>query len=195
VNLGSGLTVAPGWINVDASLNAVVAGWPKVLLRGVYRLTNVSRWFSVDEYVSILRSNRFVAQDLRYGVPLPNASVDFVFSAHCLEHMSADDGSALMHEVARVLRPGGTVRVQVPDLAATGGEKGGGFYDVHRCMYDFDRLRTALEQAGLERIRRCEPHQGSVPDIEILDRPSGAPLFVEANLPDEPGLAGQSASA
>ena len=35
VNVGSGLAVAPGWINLDGSLNAVVAKWPSFILRGL----------------------------------------------------------------------------------------------------------------------------------------------------------------
>jgi predicted SAM-dependent methyltransferase len=38
-----------------------------------------------------------------------------VFSEHCLEHFSLPHGLALMREVLRVLRPGGVVRMVVPD--------------------------------------------------------------------------------
>lgn len=43
VNLGSGLTVAPDWINVDASLNAFFSKWPRFVLRFAYKLTNSNK--------------------------------------------------------------------------------------------------------------------------------------------------------
>jgi predicted SAM-dependent methyltransferase len=47
---------------------------------------------------------------------LPDASVDFVHSEQFLEHFTRQDGFQLLRECARVVRPGGVVRTQVPDL-------------------------------------------------------------------------------
>ena len=47
---------------------------------------------------------------------LPAASVDFVHSEQFLEHFTRQDGFRLLQECARVVRPGGVVRTQVPDL-------------------------------------------------------------------------------
>jgi hypothetical protein len=77
VNLGSGLTVADGWINFDSSLNAMFANWPSPFLRLVYRFARQSRWHSLDEYVSILKRHRFVNHSLAYGIPLSNESADY----------------------------------------------------------------------------------------------------------------------
>ncbi|MEB3328640.1 MAG: methyltransferase domain-containing protein [Candidatus Sericytochromatia bacterium] len=48
--------------------------------------------------------------------PFADASLDYVFSEHVLEHMPLDQGRALLAECLRVLRPGGRIRVATPDL-------------------------------------------------------------------------------
>lgn len=47
---------------------------------------------------------------------VPGASVDALWSAHNLEHLSAHEVPAALREFRRVLRPGGFALVTVPDL-------------------------------------------------------------------------------
>lgn len=47
---------------------------------------------------------------------LPDDSVEFVHSEQFLEHFTRQDGFRLFRECSRVLRPGGVMRTQVPDL-------------------------------------------------------------------------------
>ena len=56
------------------------------------------------------------ACDLRRGLQLANASADAVYHSHVLEHLTPEDGAAFLRESHRVLRPGGIVRIAVPDL-------------------------------------------------------------------------------
>jgi predicted SAM-dependent methyltransferase len=58
-----------------------------------------------------------VRVDLRKRLPLDDASVDFAFSEHFLEHVSRADGVAFLREVARVLKPAGVLRLSTPSLA------------------------------------------------------------------------------
>ncbi len=57
-----------------------------------------------------------LSHDLRRGVPFPDEEFDVVYHSHVLEHFSKSQGSAFLRECFRVLKPGGTVRVAVPDL-------------------------------------------------------------------------------
>lgn len=50
--------------------------------------------------------------------PLPDASFDYVFSEHHLEHLSWPAGQLTLRECHRVLRPGGLLRVATPSLEA-----------------------------------------------------------------------------
>ena len=49
-------------------------------------------------------------------LPFADASVDAVLAEHVFEHFSFDEEAKVWREVARVLRPGGTLTVEVPDL-------------------------------------------------------------------------------
>jgi len=198
VNLGSSLLVAEGWVNVDGALSALVSGWPTPALRVFYRLAGIRAHMSEAEFIGVLRGNRFVHHNLEYGIPLPDASADFAFASHFLEHLSKAHGEQLLRETLRVLKPGGVVRVAVPDLdvfvAAYGdGRKeeamDGIFEDWelgdfarHRYMYDFDLLALVLDRAGFTQVRRCDYREGRVPDLETLDNRPGS-LVVEASKP------------
>ena len=57
-----------------------------------------------------------LAHNLLDGVPFADASFDVVYHSHVLEHMTKRDGEAFLRECFRVLKPGGVLRVAVPDL-------------------------------------------------------------------------------
>jgi predicted SAM-dependent methyltransferase len=54
--------------------------------------------------------------DLRYPLPYPDESFRGAVSEHVLEHLYAHQAIALMRELHRVLKPGGILRMVVPDL-------------------------------------------------------------------------------
>lgn len=54
--------------------------------------------------------------DVRKRLPFGDASVDFVYHSHLLEHLPLDDAHAFLLECHRILKPGGAIRVAVPDL-------------------------------------------------------------------------------
>ena len=57
-----------------------------------------------------------LACDLRRGLPLADGSCDATYSSHVLEHLSASESLPFLAEQHRVLKPGGVLRVVVPDL-------------------------------------------------------------------------------
>jgi hypothetical protein len=46
INLGCGLAVTTGWVNIDGSLNALVSTLPRPLHRLAYRMTGDNRYYS-----------------------------------------------------------------------------------------------------------------------------------------------------
>jgi len=70
-------------------------------------------WVNLDLHPS---NPSVQAWDLQADVPFPEASFDVVYHSHVLEHFSKADGLRLLERCKRVLRPGGTLRVVVPDL-------------------------------------------------------------------------------
>jgi predicted SAM-dependent methyltransferase len=196
VNLGSGLYVAPGWINVDGSLKTALAGWPRPLLRLVYPLmSNCSH--SCEEFTELLHSNIFVNHNLQYGVPLPSDSTDYIFTSHVIHHLYKDQAHRLLTDIRRVLKPGGTLRVAVPNLEfiielylqgqrERAIEKYFFYPSASRSdlsthyQYDYVLLKQLLESAGFNNVRRYRCYEGNTPDLDKLDRLSDETLFVEA---------------
>jgi len=54
--------------------------------------------------------------DLLEPLPFESGTVDAVYHAHVLEHFDRESGARFLKENVRVLRPGGVLRVVVPDL-------------------------------------------------------------------------------
>lgn len=90
---------APLWINLGARENCDPA-------------TNYEGWIGVD--IEPKRA-MCVQHDLREPIPLPDASVDRIVSEHCFEHIDRESARRLLDECYRLLRPGGLLRVSVPD--------------------------------------------------------------------------------
>jgi len=199
VNLGSGLTVAGGWINIDNSLNAAIAKWPDPIKRLLYGLSASKQWYPIEVYLQILRDNYFVHHQLEYGIPFDDNSVDYVYSSHVLEHLFEDDARRLLAEIFRVLKPGGLTRICVPDLEYAlslyvKGEKRkaaeyffadskAGYFSRHRYMYDFQMIKERLEFIGFVHVERCSFREGRMPDIDKLDNRPTETLYVEATKP------------
>jgi SAM-dependent methyltransferase len=115
VNLGSGSSGIDGWVNVDADPKLRLTGFIP-LLRLANRLGVVSK-SSVSMYSDVHRPpNLLPAKFGDRPLPFKDESVEAVFTSHVLEHFPRHIGLALMKEVRRVLKPGGILRVTVPDL-------------------------------------------------------------------------------
>ena len=197
VNLGCGLAVAKGWINVDASLNALVASWPRTAHKLLYRLSGSNRYYSLEQYCDLLGNHVFMHHDLSHSIPLKDQSADFIYSSHFLEHLFQRDAERLLTDCHRALKPGGIFRVSIPDLAYAislyvRGEKEkmladyffvedkDSFLARHKYMYDFELLKALLEKIGFSQVVRCAYQEGRTPDIKLLDNRPDESLFVEA---------------
>ena len=96
-----------------------------------------------------------------YELPFADASFDKIIAAEVLEHLPED--TRAMAELARVLKPGGSIAVTVPRwgpekvcwaLSDEYHANEGG----HIRIYKADQLRERLEQAGLEPVGAHHAH-------------------------------------
>jgi len=199
VNLGAGLAVTPGWVNVDGSFNALLANLPSFFHRLAYRLSGASRYYSQQEYMNILGQNKFVFADLAKTCPFKKESVDAMFSSHFLEHLRPFEAKNLLKECFAALKPGGILRISVPDLVyaislypTAKQEMLERFFFVddeanefsrHKYMYDFEILQDLLAKLGFVDISKKSYHNGDCPDITQLDNRPDESLFVECRKP------------
>lgn len=100
VQYGCGQSCPSGWLNFDAS------PW-----LGLRRLPLLGRFLRLGPFPRGVRYG-----DIVTGLPIADDSVQGVYASHVLEHLCyADFWSALEHTF-RMLRPGGTFRLVIPDL-------------------------------------------------------------------------------
>ncbi|PJZ70267.1 hypothetical protein CH373_12375 [Leptospira perolatii] len=73
-------------------------------------------WTNVD---FVKTGEGVIKADLRRGIPFASASIDVVYHSHVLEHFEKSDAILFLKECYRVLKPGGILRIVVPDLERT----------------------------------------------------------------------------
>jgi SAM-dependent methyltransferase len=70
-------------------------------------------WVNIDLEPASADVLRF---DVSAGIPFPDASFEACYCSHMLEHLARTEVTRVVSEMYRVLQPGGTIRVVVPDL-------------------------------------------------------------------------------
>jgi SAM-dependent methyltransferase len=144
--------------------------------------------------------------DIRDGLPLADASVDYAVAMHALQELPYGDLEPALRELRRVITPGGVLRIGVPDLdraiaAYVAGERE--YFDVPdadaacigaklvvatvgygavRTPFTFDFAAELLDRAGFRDVVRCELGRttSTFEDIVALDDRKRETLFVEA---------------
>jgi SAM-dependent methyltransferase len=116
-----------------------------------------------------------------YPLAFADASIDVCRASHVLEHFPQSQAVEIVKEWARVLKPGGILRIAVPDFAKiakgylegqnqpTAGWLMGGQLnpeDFHKSVFDRDQLRALLAAAGLVLLR---PWQSEIEDCAAYD--------------------------
>jgi SAM-dependent methyltransferase len=195
LQLGAFDRVQPGWINTDVTPHMIVArvpGLPWLLHR--LGLVNEERYAAYRS--GAFRSLRYL--DLTRRFPFPDASLDAIYGSHVFEHLHTDVAEHCLRECRRVLRPGGILRIAVPDLDNMvahydpddpdaflwGIYQGGGSDDMgtarHWWHYNARSLAALLRAVGFSDVRRCEFRQGRLPDVEAIEHRDWS-LFMEAS--------------
>jgi len=99
-----------------------------------------------------------------FPLPYADGSVSEIRASHILEHFTFGDAQKAMEEWSRVLKPGGRIRISVPDVDKVLKDEtpnrlfylmGGQMHadDIHKSAYDRNRLTALMQQNGLKQIK------------------------------------------
>ncbi len=113
VNVGCGQTPTKGFRNFDNSLSLRLSKIPllPVILE---RIGLISR--DQASFVKFARNNSVEYGDATTGLPIQSGITDVVYSSHMFEHLDPNEAVLFLKEARRVLCPGGTIRLAVPDI-------------------------------------------------------------------------------
>lgn len=149
LNIGAGSTRIDGWIPLDRKLGHEAYPLPKTI--------------DVDGE----------------ALELTACSVDEIRASHVLEHFSFADAANAVRDWVRVLKPGGTIKIAVPDVDKVLSNKDDPkrlFYlmggqtdsdDIHRSAFDEPRLREYMAAAGLVDIKPWQSHNTDCASLPI----------------------------
>jgi len=195
VNVGCGSSLTPGYVNLDNSMSVRLASLPVVrtILTQAPFVTGPRR-----KFLTAASSG-----DIRWAdatsLPFADGEVSVVYSSHMMEHLTREEARAFLKEALRVLRPGGWLRLVLPDLRrraesyVSGAVDADSFVDSlimatprpaslvdrmtfvftgprhHLWMYDGPSLIAALHNAGFSRVTEVAPGQTNLEDPGPLD--------------------------
>ena len=158
LNLGCGTKKMAGFVNVDIRLDSAS--------KDVRCLTDPD-----------------VIDDIRVLATFAENSVDLIYSCHVFEHFKRDERLDVLNRWKEVLKPGGILRLSVPDFEAVahgyvdktvpfdklwtslnGSQRHD--YDIHYHSYDLDHLKADLESAGFTDIHRYDWRKTEHADVD-----------------------------
>ena len=192
LHLGCFDDVWAGWINTDITPHIALARIPG-LARVLHRLGLLSAERYRQHLAGIFRQMRRLNVNRRF--PFHDGTVTAVYSSHLLNNLEPVVAARCVHEIHRVLKPGGEARFAVPDLDRVIREYDPqnvdafltGFFQIQQKWnknkqhwhYNELSLGRLLQAAGFSFIRRCAFRQGATPDIARFEKRDGS-LFMEA---------------
>lgn len=192
VNVGCGTTIAEGWVNFDNSPNLLISKIP-----GLRWLLYQLRLLDEFHY-QISWNKKVILNDTRAGLPLPDESVDAIYASHFLEHLTYENATYFLQECFRVLKPGGIIRLVVPDLWYSCQQyllkhKNAHTFmedmmisgrSPHRWMYDDKSLTYFMERVGFCEVSSRQHMDSAIEGILALEVHRGeGNLWVEGVRP------------
>lgn len=184
VNVGSGYPRPPlPWINIDNLHDQFPIGTP--------------------ERREMDNEPNFVNANVIDGLPFDDSSVDGILMSHILEHFTMNDAFLVLRHCWHVLKPGGILRISVPDPAkfyrltmrevagdvVDWGQPNYGaptpfmnyalFFAGHKQLIGIDALKCYLHATGFSSYRVMSANTTLLPPLSDIDNRAPFSLFVE----------------
>ena len=169
------------------------------------------QWENIDildlKKFAELNHYNFKQLDIREPLPYDENTIDLIFTSHTLEHLTDREALQLLEECNRILKPGGLIRIAVPDSRKLAEEYIYGtikqyscinkgveqsqtdidalnhlLWSGHKTIYDEVKLKKYLEQTNFYDISRTTPFHSRNPVMEkqtFISHPSVS-LIIEA---------------
>ena len=112
LNIGCGASPTVGWINIDNSPSVIIGGSNILYFLAKFFLRSGS---SQLRYIEFCKSN-MVEYSSAHRLKFDDGSIDNIYTSHMVEHLTSRKIDLFLKEVKRVLKPGGVIRIAVPDL-------------------------------------------------------------------------------
>jgi predicted SAM-dependent methyltransferase len=200
LNIACGARTHRAWNNMDFSPYTRLASRPRAasFLHKVGVLSDLryGRVQQVDPDI--------INWDLRNGIPFPDDTFDVVYHSHFLEHLERQVAPIVLRECRRALKPGGFIRVVLPDLqflvkqytdALAAYERGStdaqqlhnaALYELFDQMVRTESDGTAQQKGWVRRIERKFRSAASTGELHkwMYDRYSLAELLKETGFHD-----------
>jgi predicted SAM-dependent methyltransferase len=143
------------------------------------------------------------------GLPFDGGTCDFIYNEHFLEHLTIEQGRHFLRECCRVLKPGGVLRIAMPDMNECVRQywendwekqpwivKHGYTWIRTRCeylniafrewehkwLYDREELRRRLSEAGFSEIIDVKHGDSKFPELRNRESRPEAGLICEASI-------------
>ena len=145
-NIGCGQTPTPGWLNFDNSLSVHLSKFP--LMAKVLEMLNLLGKDQKD-YILFAKHNDIIWANVIKHIPLPDNSIEVLYTSHMLEHLDREEASLFLHEAYRVLEPKGIIRIAIPDLAKLINQyiiDGNADIFIDKTFLAFPRPKTLIER-------------------------------------------------
>lgn len=158
-------------------------------------------WINID--ISSERAD--VIHDAHQPFPYEDHSIDFIYSEHFIEHLTADEGVLFFKEMHRILKNGGVMRTATSDLGClvfrylyhwkeqewitkygysyikTKAEMlNTCFYEWgHKWIYNFEELERRLCLGGFNHVKRLKFGKSAIKELQNLEIRADSKLIVE----------------
>lgn len=163
-------------------------------------------WINIDNNSDNNIEKLDLNWDLRNPLPFDDNTVDYIFNEHFFEHLTPEEGQVVIKDLMRVLKPGGTMRIAMPDLESvvdhylnvplakdpvikefnlghikTRAEwMNISFRDWgHKWLYDWEELCRRLADAGYNNVKRCGLRKSEHKLLRNLETRDGSILIAE----------------